>query len=99
MKRRSSIVKLGLLQSRCGPDPDENVEKTLASAAKAARQGAQIICTQELFRSQYFCQTEDHKYFKLAEPIPGPTTDAFQRLARKHRVVVIASMFEKRRAG
>ena len=61
--------------------------------------GAQIICTQELFRSQYFCQSEDHRNFKLAEPIPGPTTDAFGKLAKKHQVVVIASLFEKRAAG
>jgi N-carbamoylputrescine amidase len=52
-----------------------------------------------LFRSQYFCQSEDHKYFKLAEPIPGPSTGAFQKLAKKHRVVVVASLFEKRAAG
>src|SRR5438046_6075419 len=99
MKRRASIVKLGLLQTRCGLDPADNLKHTLALTTKAAQQGAQIICTQELFRSQYFCQTEDHKYFKLAEPIPGPTTDAFQKLARKHRVVIIASLFEKRGAG
>jgi len=71
----------------------------LAAAERAARKGAQIICTQELFRSQYFCQSEDHKYFKLAERIPGPSTDAFSKLARKHGVVVIASLFEKRAAG
>src|ERR1041385_1852131 len=99
MKRRSSIVKLGLLQAGCGVDPNQNLKKTLSLATKAAEQGAQIICTQELFRSQYFCQIEDHKYFKLAESIPGPTTEAFQKLARKHRVVIIASLFERRRAG
>jgi N-carbamoylputrescine amidase len=68
-------------------------------AERAAKQGAQIICTQELFRSQYFCQSEDHANFALAESIPGPSTDAFQKLAKKHRVVVIASLFEKRAAG
>jgi N-carbamoylputrescine amidase len=95
----SSIVKLGLLQTRCSADPAENLKKTLALAEKAAKQGAQIICTQELFRSQYFCQTEDHDNFKLAETVPGPTTEAFQKLARKRSVVVIASVFEKRGAG
>ena len=101
MKRAqsSSIVKLGLLQTRCSANPAENLQKTLALAAKAAKQGAQIICTPELFRSRYFCQSEDYENFKLAETIPGPSTDAFQKLARKHMVVVIASLFERRAAG
>ena len=97
--RSSSVVNLGLLQTACSADPAANLKKTLAAAERAARSGAQIICTQELFRSQYFCQCEDHDYFKLAEPIPGPSTEAFQKLARKHSVVVIASLFEKRAAG
>ena len=59
----------------------------------------QMICAQELFRSQYFCQSEDHDNFKLAESIPGPSTEAFQKLAKKHRVVIIASLFEKRSSG
>lgn len=96
---KNSIVKLGLLQSACSPDPAENLKKTLALAGKAAKQGAQIICTQELFRSEYFCQKEDHEYFKLAEPIPGPSTEAFQKLAKKNKVVIIASLFEKRASG
>jgi N-carbamoylputrescine amidase len=100
MKRApAQIVKLGLIQTTGSADPDANFKKTLAFAERAARRGAQIICTQELFRSQYFCQKEDHKNFKLAESIPGPTTDAFQKLAKKHQVVVIASLFEKRAAG
>jgi N-carbamoylputrescine amidase len=99
MKRSSSIVKIGLLQTSCSPDPAANLEKTLAFAARAAKQGARIICTQELFRSQYFCQSEDHEYFKLAERIPGPSTEAFQKLAKKHSVVIIASLFEKRASG
>jgi len=99
MKRSSSTVTLGLVQTRCSPDPEANLKKTLAAAGRAAKAGAQIICTQELFRSQYFCQSEDHKNFKLAEPIPGPSTDAFQKLAKKNRAVVVASLFEKRSAG
>ena len=95
----SSVVKLGLLQTRCSIDPSENLTNTLALAEQAAKKGAQIICTQELFRSQYFCQTEDHANFKLAESIPGPTTQAFQKLARKHSAVIIASVFEKRGSG
>src|SRR3954466_4747500 len=96
---KSSTVTLGLMQSACSADPAVNLKKTLALADRAARQGAQIICTQELFRSQYFCQSEDHAFFRLAESIPGPTTDAFQKLAKKHKVVVIAAVFEKRAAG
>src|SRR2546426_25781 len=99
MKRSSSTVTLGLVQTRCSADPDANLKKALAAAERAAKAGARIICTQELFRSQYFCQSEDHKYFKLAETIPGPSTDAFQKLAKKHKVVVIASLFERRAAG
>jgi N-carbamoylputrescine amidase len=100
MKRpTSSTVKIGLLQTSCSPDPAVNLPKTLALAERAARNGARIICTQELFRSQYFCQSEDHKFFQLAEPIPGPSTAAFQKLARKHSVVVVASLFERRASG
>jgi N-carbamoylputrescine amidase len=100
MKRASAqTVQLGLIQTACSADPAANLEKTLALAERAAQRGAQIICTQELFRSRYFCQREDHKSFKLAEPIPGPSTAAFQKLAKKHQVVVIASLFEKRAAG
>ena len=100
MKRASAqTVKLGLIQTAGSADPDANLKKTLTLADRAAQRGAQIICTQELFRSQYFCQKEDHGNFKLAEPIPGPSTDAFCKLARKHNVVVIASLFEKRAAG
>jgi N-carbamoylputrescine amidase len=95
----ASVVKIGLIQTACSANPDANLRQTLALAERAARRGAQIICTQELFRSQYFCQTEDHANFKLAESIPGPSTDAFGKLAKKHRVVVIASLFEKRAAG
>jgi N-carbamoylputrescine amidase len=93
-------VKLGLLQTWAGTDPESNLQRTLALARQAADQGAQIICTQELFRSPYFCQSEDHANFALAEPIPdGPSTRAFQELARERGVVVVASLFERRAAG
>jgi len=94
-----SKVTLGLLQHACSADPAANLKKALALAEAAARKGANIICTQELFRSQYFCQSEDHANFQLAESIPGPSTKAFQRIARKHGVVIIASLFEKRSSG
>jgi N-carbamoylputrescine amidase len=93
------MVNIGLLQTACSADAGANLKKTLALAERAAKQGAQIVCTQELFRSQYFCQTEDHKNFALAERIPGPSTEAFAKLAKKHKIVVIASLFEKRAAG
>jgi N-carbamoylputrescine amidase len=92
-------VTIGLLQHACGADPAANLRKTLSLAKEAAKRGANIICTQELFRSQYFCQSEDHGNFKLAEKIPGPSTEAFQKFARKQGVVVIASLFEKRASG
>jgi N-carbamoylputrescine amidase len=99
MNKNASEVVLGLLQTACSASPEENLKKTLAAAARAAKDGAQIICTQELFRSQYFCQSEDYANFKLAEPIPGPTTNAFQKLAARYKVAVIASLFEKRAPG
>ena len=100
MKRAASqIVKLGLIQTDVSVSPDANLKKTLGLVERAARSGAQIICTQELFRSQYFCQSENHANFQLAEKIPGPSTDALQKLAKKHKVVIIASLFEKRASG
>lgn len=99
MNYMSSIIKVGLIQTACSADPKANLSKTLAATERAAKQGAKIICTQELFRSQYFCQSEDHEHFKLAESIPGPSTEAFQKIAKKHRAVIIASLFEKRAAG
>jgi len=97
---RGTTVTLGLLQHACSPNPAENLKKTLELAEKAAKQGANIICTQELFRSQYFCQSEDHDYFKLAEPIPnGPSTVALQKIAKKYGVVIVGSLFEKRASG
>jgi N-carbamoylputrescine amidase len=98
-KKKSGPVVLGLIQSRCSADPADNFARTVRRIAQAARDGAQIVCTQELFRSQYFCQTENHDYFKLAEPIPGPSSTALQQLARRHKIVLIASLFEKRAAG
>ncbi len=98
-KNKSPQVVLGLSQTSCSDKPAENLAKTVKRIEQAAKQGANIICTQELFRSQYFCQCEDHDYFKLAEPIPGPSTKIFQKLARKHKVVVIGSLFEKRASG
>jgi N-carbamoylputrescine amidase len=93
------MVTLALLQHACGPGPAANLRKTLALAERAADRGANIICTQELCCSQYFCQSEDYDNFKLAEPIPGPRTAAFQELAKRRGVVVVASLFEQRAKG
>jgi N-carbamoylputrescine amidase len=92
-------LRVGLTQMACGDDPAANLARQLKMAEQAVAGGAQIVCTQELFKSQYFCQVEDHRFFELAEPIPGPSTDAFQQLAKTHNVVVIASLFERRAAG
>jgi N-carbamoylputrescine amidase len=87
------------VQRRAGPDPGGNLEGTLAGIRAAAAAGAQVICTQELFRSPYFCQVEDAAHFDLAEPIPGPTTEAVAAVAREQGVAVVASLFERRAAG
>jgi N-carbamoylputrescine amidase len=92
-------VRVGLTQMRCSDDPRANIEKQCALIERAAKDGAQIVCTQELFSSQYFCQVEDHRFFKLAEPIPGPTSNTLADLAKKHGLVIVASLFEKRAAG
>jgi N-carbamoylputrescine amidase len=98
-KAKSNIVKVGLIQMSCDQKPDANLKKAITRIGEAAKKGAQIVCLQELFRSQYFCQTEDIALFKLAETIPGPTTDALTKVARQKKVVVVASLFEKRAAG
>jgi len=90
---------VGLVQMSCGPDPEANVAKAVARVKDAARQGAHIVCLPELFRTQYFCQREDAALFDLAEPIPGPTTEALMQAAKENKVVVIASVFEKRARG
>lgn len=93
------IVNLGLIQMSCTSDPAVNLQKALQRMEQAADQGAQLICTQELFTSQYFCDTEDYRHFELAEPVPGPTTEALMAFAKKRKVVVVASLFEKRATG
>jgi len=92
-------VKVGLVQMSCVKDAAPNIEKAINEVRKAAADGAQIVCLQELFTSLYFCDVEDYENFKLAEPIPGPTTDIFANLAKELGVVIIASLFEKRAEG
>lgn len=83
----------------CSSNPDENLTKTIEKIRETAKLGAQIICLQELFRSLYFCDVEDYENFKLAEPIPGPSTDTLGKVAKELGVVIIASLFEKRTQG
>lgn len=94
-----SKVTIGLIQTTAGDDPRANLAATVERIREAARRGAQIVCTQELFRSRYFCRTQDPVNFDLAETIPGPTTDALQPLARELGIVIIASLFERRQPG
>jgi len=84
---------------QCGTEPEKNFSRAVEFIRDAAKQGAQIVCLPELFRSQYFCQTEDHGNFALAEEIPGRSTSTLGELARELGIVIIASLFEKRRAG
>jgi len=95
----SSALRVGLVQMRCGEDPAENLRRAMAGAEEAASRGARLVCLQELFRSRYFCHRADHAAFDLAEPVPGPSTVAFARFAKKRKVVVVVPVFERRAAG
>jgi N-carbamoylputrescine amidase len=98
-RAKKEIVTMGLIQMSAGEKPEDNLAKAMERIAAAASQGAQIVCLQELFRSRYFCQSENQRNFKLAEPIPGPTTDALSALAAAREIAVVASVFERRSAG
>jgi len=87
------------VQTACSTDPQENLDKAVARIREAAARGAQIVCLQELFRSQYFCRKEDADLFDLAEPIPGESTEVIGRIAKETGTVVVASLFERRAAG
>ena len=94
-----SKFRIGLVQMACSKDPNENLAKAEWRIREAAGKGAQIVCLQELFRSQYFCRVEDPGLFDLAEPVPGPTTESLVRLARELQVVIVGSVFERRAPG
>ena len=94
-----AIVKVGLVQMSCTADVAGNKAKAISKIREAAKQGAQIICLQELYTSLYFCDVEAYENFKLAEPIPGKTTDELAVLSKELNVVIIASLFEKRAEG
>jgi N-carbamoylputrescine amidase len=96
---RDSAFRIGLVQMGCSTDSEANLAKCIAGIREAASRGAEIVCTQELFRSQYFCREEDPRLFALAETIPGPTTEVLTSLAKELRVAIVASLFEKRAQG
>jgi N-carbamoylputrescine amidase len=91
--------RIGLVQMSCSTDPNANLEKAVQKTREAADRGAQVVCHQELFRSQYFCREENAELFDLAECIPGPSTDALSKVAKDKKVSIIASLFEKRATG
>lgn len=94
-----STVRIGMVQMHCTSNTAENLSRAISGIREAAAGGAQIVCLQELFTSLYFCDVEDYDNFKLAEPIPGPTTESLSQVARETGVVIIASLFEKRAQG
>jgi N-carbamoylputrescine amidase len=91
--------RVGLIQMSATPDPDKNLDRAIERLADAAKKGAQIVCLPELFQTQYFCQREDAALFDLAEPIPGPTAAKLADAAKKLKVVIVGSLFEKRAPG
>jgi N-carbamoylputrescine amidase len=92
-------VPTALIQMRCGEDPSDNLARALDFTREAAKRGAKLICLPELFRSRYFCQSEDAKFFELAEPVPGPSTEAFGKLAAETGATIVVSLFERRAPG
>jgi N-carbamoylputrescine amidase len=97
--QQPKTTTIALVQMCCDPEPETNLQKAISHIRQAARAGAQIVCLQELFRSQYFCQRQDPSVFDLAEPVPGPTTERLGQAAADNQTVVIASVFERRAAG
>jgi len=94
-----ATINIGLVQMSCVASKEENLNKAMEKVREAAKSGAQIVCLQELFTSLYFCDVEDYENFKLAEPIPGPTSETLAKLAGELNVVIIASLFERRTQG
>ena len=95
----STNFRVALVQMSCSADPDANLDKAADRVREAARAGAHVVCLPELFRTQYFCQREDHALFDLAESIPGPSTERLSRIAKEEHVAVVASLFERRAPG
>lgn len=92
-------VRVALIQMSCTEDPQHNLDHAVSQIREVAAAGGQVICLQEVFNTQYPCQSEDHDNFELAEPVPGPTTEAICRVAKELQVVVVVPLFEKRTHG
>jgi predicted amidohydrolase len=99
MGQGSREIRIALLQLRCDGDPSANLEKALVSIATATAEGAELVCLPELFRTRYFCQSEDERHFDLAEPIPGETSEALAKAAKDFGISILGSIFERRQAG
>ena len=97
--KRTNRTRVGLVQMRCGESPKANLRRAIEGMREAARRGARIVCLPELFLTPYFCQSEDHRNFRLAEPVPGPTTVRLSAEAKRLKVVLVASLFERRARG
>ena len=95
----SEKLTIGLVQRKCLTDPEANLAGTMEAVRAAAKRGAQVVCLEELFRSQYFCREENTDNFDLAEPIPGPTSEAMSKVARDTGIVIVTSIFERRAPG
>ena len=95
----SANTRVALIQMSCQPSTEANLAKAVARVREAAEAGAKLICLPELFRAQYFCQREDHALFATAESIPGPSTAALSEVVREHKIVLVASLFERRAPG
>src|SRR5438105_15863090 len=96
---KPDTTKIALIQMRCAAEPERNFARAVEFIRDAAKKHAQIVCLPELFRLQYFCQTENHSNFALAEEVPGRSTSVLGDIARETSVVIVASLFEKRSAG
>jgi N-carbamoylputrescine amidase len=99
MMPNPDIFTVGLIQMHCSADPDDNVRRAVEKVRSAAKQGAQMVCLPELFRTQYFCQREDAALFDLAEPSPRPPTQALSAVARDSKTTGVVSVFERRARG
>src|SRR5258708_16476048 len=95
----ASKFTVGLVQMRCTTNAEENLSRAIDKIREASARGAQIISLHELFRSEYFCRKEDADLFNLAEPVPGPATEALAKVAKEKKVVLVVSLFERRAPG
>lgn len=96
---KQNKISVALVQMTGENNTNDNLNKAISRITEAALKGANIVCLQELFSSLYFCQTNDQKYFSLAESIPGPTSEKLAQCAKQNKVVLVASLFEKEKTN